>query len=171
MQRLQQEIDSINNKDVKDLCIRMLEKAPAEFWSISASASGMHHPEQSNGEGGLIQHCKMLCSMAEILCRAYDITGIQRDEIICACILHDLHKPHWNHAYITAEWMRSNHGLLRDNVGVSTDTYTKVMQMIRYHMGRWTKTEPKKIEDYSKQEWIVHLADMVVTNQKLTFKF
>jgi hypothetical protein len=38
-------------------------------------------------------------------------------------------------------------------------------------MGRWTKVHFKSIDEYTKQEWIVHLADMVVTNKQISFDF
>jgi 23S rRNA maturation-related 3'-5' exoribonuclease YhaM len=107
-----------------------LLEAPKSFWTIGASSSAKHHPKQSNGEGGLIQYTKMLCSMAHILCRAYNIEGIPKDEILAACILHDIHKPDYMHALSTHQWMRDKIKLLKPEE-VQMDSYVRIAEMIR----------------------------------------
>ena len=175
MERLKDEINSIKDEKIRKLTIYLLELAPKTFWTHAASSSGYHHPPQSNGEGGLVQHTKMICSMVPIICRAYDMKHEERDEIMCAALLHDIHKHSYTHAIDTSNWMYSDEILLKireSNPDVLVQSYGRIADMIKMHMGRWTKVPHSKgIEKYTTQEWILHLADMVVTNQKIYFKW
>jgi hypothetical protein len=174
MERLQQEIASIANEDLRKMVTKALELAPKEFFTIAASSSGNYHPAQSNGEGGLIQHTKMICSMVPIFCRAYSMKQWEQDEIMVAAIMHDFHKPSYFHAINTWQWMHYANikTLLQDECSITEETYDNIADMVKYHMGQWTnKPHTKPISTYTTQEWVLHLADMVVTNKQITFDF
>ena len=172
MHRLKQEIDSIKSESLKTLTKRCLERCPTTFWSIPASKSGLFHSRQSLGDGGLIQHTKMVCAIIPILCRAYDSSQEDMDEIIVAAILHDIHKPDYLHAIKTFQWLEANKEELQAGLSIPENSYTRIVLMVKYHMGRWTnKPHNKQTYKYTAQEWILHLADMVTTIKNIRVEF
>jgi hypothetical protein len=174
MQRLKQELHSIVDNDIRQMTENILKVAPETFWKISASSSGKYHPTQSNGEGGLIQHTKMICSMIPIFVRAYNLNQKEQDKLMSAAILHDVHKHSYTHAIDTWQWMLTSEisSKVCEGLNISREDYAEIANMIKMHMGRWTKVPfLKPIENYTKNEWIIHLADMVVTNQKIKFEW
>lgn len=148
---------------VQDVVLRKwveneLKTAPKTFWKIPASSSGKHHPDISNGVGGLVRHTRIVIDFALIFCRAYNIVDKENiDEIICACLLHDIDKPSHDHAEITFN------NIMNDT---ASERIQRIANMIRYHMGRWTKNG-KQVSEYTQQEWIIHLADMAATNKNI----
>lgn len=173
MIRLEQEINSIKNENLRQFILNCFAKGPQEFFKIPASSSGRFHPEQSNGEGGLINHTKMVCRFANILSRAYDIRQEKTDMIIAACLLHDLHKPAYDHAIKTWEWIFKNQDELTDNFKIiGPGELSIIADMIKTHMGRWTKYPySKTLSEFTTSEWLVHLADMCATDKGLSFDF
>jgi len=87
MQRLQPELNQIVDKQIKAFTEHVLNNAPDYFWLVSSSSSGKYHPEQSQGEGGLVRHTKAAVYFAVKLCEVYGVTGSMKDCVISACIL------------------------------------------------------------------------------------
>ena len=163
-EKLSKEIALIRDEKIRNWTDKMLDIVPEQFWTIPASSSGKYHPVISNGPGGLVRHTKMMIQFALIFCRAYDLTQLDQDKIISACILHDVHKPDYEHAFKTSDW-------LEDKVGKNTDL-KEIKEIIKWHMGRWSKGFTSKVDVFSRNQWICHLADMAVTCQKIIeFKF
>ena len=49
-------VDSIENEDLKELCVAILEDMPDYIWYVPGSSSGKYHPSTDLGEGGLMRH-------------------------------------------------------------------------------------------------------------------
>ena len=92
------EIDLIEDEQIKALVIKALESAPDYFYTIPASATGKYHPAYSLGEGGLVRHTKAAVKLANDLLtlELYAKLVPHRDEIIAALILHDSVKKGMN---------------------------------------------------------------------------
>ena len=48
-------VDSIENKDLKELCVAILDDMPDYIWHVPGSSSGKYHPSTDLGEGGLMR--------------------------------------------------------------------------------------------------------------------
>jgi putative nucleotidyltransferase with HDIG domain len=177
MQRLQPELNQIADKQIKAFTEHVLGKAPEYFWQVPSSSSGKYHPEQSNGEGGLIRHTRATVYFAVKLCDVYSVTGTMKDCVISACILHDIVKygepkqSHTtkNHDYEGALFVKK-HG---EEFGLNTDALTTITSCIAWHMGRWTDMSGRNKSkvfpgEYSTEQMITHLADVISAQKNVS---
>lgn len=172
----------IQNETLQNFVDYALEKVPAYFWEIGASASGKFHPKMSQGEGGLVRHTKAVCWMFEELSRmntyAYQPAGLL-DYGRIACIFHDCCKygsadvmidketdkkahneAYAAHGHIAADWLNER---WKEFFGENAPCY--LLAAIRSHMGQWT---PEKFRDmgekmYTTLDRQVHLADYMAS--------
>jgi putative nucleotidyltransferase with HDIG domain len=170
MQRLQQELNQIADNKIRDFTQHVLKSAPEYFWTVPSSSSGKYHPEQSNGEGGLVRHTRAVVYFAVKLCDVYSVIGTEKDCIISACILHDIVKygevklPHTtkNHDYEGAMFVKK----LGEAYDLDREALLIIVGCVAWHMGRWTdmtgRNRAQKFpEDYTKPQMITHLADVI----------
>lgn len=177
MRRLQPEINLIIDSKIKEFTKHVLEKAPLYFWVVSSSSSGKYHPEQSNGEGGLVRHTKAVVYFAVKLCDVFNITNRAKDCAISACILHDILKygdpqgKHTtkNHDYEGAMFVTK----LAKEFGLDAEALNAIAGSIAWHMGRWTDMTGRKIQktfpqDYSYVQMVTHLADVISSQRNVS---
>lgn len=177
IKRLQPELALIVDKKIKAFAEHVLTQAPAYFWTAPSSSTGKYHPPQSNGEGGLVRHTKAVVYIAEKLCDVYRVTGMRRDCVVAACILHDVLKygrekqTHTtkNHDYQGALFV---HGL-GVKFNVENEALSYITCCIAWHMGRWTDMTGRKVtkafpDGYLVEELIVHLADVMAAQKNVS---
>ena len=172
----EKELNYITNEDLKEFVIECLEKAPEYFYHIPASSSGKYHPYQDLGEGGLIRHTKAVVQVAMDLIRCEQFCGAKydKDEIISACILHDVIKNGFedsSHTLIEHPLLASE--FIQEVFNSSKITYSKIwssvnaiQHMIKTHMGIWNKDKEGNevlplISSYNDRGLLVHLADYI----------
>jgi len=117
----------------------------------------------------LVIHVKRAVYITNRLCGGWGIEGEDRDIVIAATILHDIAKvgqgsgpyiDYINHPLNAEKYLIQN--LL------SEETYTKINNCIRHHMGLWTPDGIKKpIKDYTLLELMVYSADYMATTKDL----
>lgn len=177
MQRLQPEVQLIADSKIREFIEYLLLKAPSYFWEVPSSSSGKYHPEQSNGEGGLVRHTKAVVYFATKLCDVYSVVGIEKDCILAACILHDIVKygevrqSHTtkNHDYEGAMFVM-RHG---QDVGLDKESLAVIAGCVAWHMGRWTDMTGRNKaqsfpDDYTKPQMIIHLADVISAQKNVS---
>lgn len=177
MQRLQPELNQIVDKKIRDFTEHVLQQAPKYFWTVPSSSSGKYHPEQSNGEGGLVRHTKAVIYFAVKLCDVYSVVGIEKDCIISACILHDIVKygeekqSHTtkNHDYEGAMFVKR----LGDDFGLDQNILSTIAGCVAWHMGKWTDMTGRKKtqafpDEYTKPQMITHLADVISAQRNVS---
>jgi Predicted HD superfamily hydrolase len=177
MQRLQLELNQIVDRRIREFTEYVLQNAPDYFWSVPSSSSGKYHPEQSNGEGGLVRHTKAVIYFAVKLCDVFSITGIMKDWILSACILHDIVKygevkqSHTtkNHDYEGALFVKK-HG---EAFGLDAEALTAITSCVAWHMGRWTDMTGRTVsktfpEGYNTAQMITHLADVISAQKNVS---
>ena len=102
---LQDMVDSIENKEIKDFVKTALEQLPEGFKMAPSASTGKYHPadevdpndvnpspNKDYGDykgGGLVLHSRRVQKMAGELCDHYGIKGLQKDEILAGMALHD----------------------------------------------------------------------------------
>lgn len=177
MQRLQAELEQITDKRIRDFTEYALRQAPEYFWSVPSSSSGKYHPEQSNGEGGLVRHTRAVVYFAVKLCDVFSITGVEKDCIISACILHDIvkygevKKDHTtkNHDYEGAMFVKR----IGDAFGLDRDHLDIIAGSVAWHMGKWTDMTGRKRaqrfpDDYTVPQMVTHLADVISAQKNVS---
>lgn len=176
----EKELNYIKNEKLKEFIIECLEKAPEYFYNISASSSGKYHPKQDLGEGGLVRHTKAVVQVAMDLIRTEQFHSAKKckDEIISACILHDVIKNGFENSGETV----LEHPLLANDFIekmflVSNKNYNHIwinkniiQSMVITHMGIWNKDKDGKeilppIGSYNHLGLLVHLADYIASRK------
>jgi len=176
MNPLNEELCLIRDRAVREFTEHCLAEAPEYFWTVPSSSSGKYHPEQSNGEGGLVRHTRAVVYFAIKLCDVFSATRLETDCVIAASILHDVLKyglpkqDHTtkNHDYEGAVWVRE-HGIAQ---GLDKRLLDLITGSIAWHMGRWTDltgrdVERKFPEEYGYIHLVVHLADVIAAQKNV----
>jgi hypothetical protein len=170
MKRLQTELNTIFDKRIRSFTEYVLIKAPAYFWTVPSSSTGKYHPEQSNGDGGLVRHTQAVVYLALKLCDVFSITGREKDCVVSACILHDVLK----YGEVKGEHTTKDHdyqGALfvfkcGQDFCLDIEMLKTITGCISWHMGRWTEMSCRIVTQdfplqYSRAQMVVHLADVI----------
>lgn len=171
------EINLIQDKNIKEFTINTLENAPDYFYRAMASSTGKYHPQCTNRVGGLIIHVKRAVYIANRLCEGYGVKDINKDIVLSSIILHDIAKvpsPKEDPKITYADY--ENHPInaekywfgTKEVIALGIDISSKIRDCIRYHMGLWTPQSIKKdLKDYTLLEFIVYTADYIATTKDL----
>lgn len=181
---LDREVGYIKCPDIKKFVKNILKKAPPYFWSAASSSSGKYHPEQSNGEGGLVRHTIATAYFAKEFLQCFNLSGRDGDRAVAAAILHDICKyglpggPHTTpqHDKESADFVMAlgKAYIATPEAGIFTaDDLTAICKGIAFHMGTWTKHDRKKPfpAEYSPLELCVHMADMASSRKEVKLGF
>jgi HD superfamily phosphohydrolase YqeK len=160
---LKEELNRIEDEEIRKFTKECLDKAPPHFWYRPASSTGKYHAKEENESGGLIIHTKRVCRVAEIIIEAWP-NPIKVDVIRSACILHDVCK--YGTGYSATQHTLSNHPKLGadfikdvgDNKYGNWDKVVLIADAVEHHMGKWGGTAL-----FSHEDLIVHLADIIAT--------
>ena len=166
------ELDLIQNPEVRDFTAQALLFAPEYFWVNPSSSSGKYHPPQSQGIGGLRRHTRAVVYFSTIFIRAFDCEQ-WNDEIISAAILHDIMKygltagaKHTvkDHAFMVTDVLKQTWKIKK----IDKEVAKRIDSAIKFHMGRWSSPEDKRkpLDEYHIIELIVHLADMASSGKR-----
>ena len=158
----EEELNKIQDEEIRNLTKECLDNAPPHFWYRPASSTGRYHAPEENKEGGLVLHTKRVCRVGEILIAAW-WNPINPDVIRSACILHDVCK--YGEGYSASRYTLNNHPQLAANLikiliqdRYNKDKVTAVANAVASHMGKWGAGH-----DSSDESLIVHLADLLAT--------
>lgn len=146
----------------------MNDCTPDYFWTVGASASGKHHPQFSQGEGGLVRHTKAVVLFAEELLRmntyAY-MREIYKDFVIAACIVHDTIKYGFDTEINKDEYRNhaKNAAIHFEQVCRMYDYQVSdiLLSAIYAHMGQWSTD--KNDRPFSPVDRCVHMADYMAS--------
>jgi len=141
------------------------------FEDCPASTSGKYHPIDELGPDGTIIHTKKVVTVAYELCRAMECEH-NRDEILAACIIHDLRKKgkvsttgHTlkEHPNLAAELVEE---VQSDTQMLSNKSFKIIKNSVGYHYGQWG-TDPwvKPLTEYTLEEQCVFLSDYIASKK------
>lgn len=137
---IKDELDTIEDEEIRNLTRECLEQAPPHFWYRPASSTGKYHAKEENEPGGLVLHTKRVYKVACILCDAW-IPTPNVDVVRSACLLHDICK--YGNGYSAYHYTQSNHPKLGADFvrKVAEDKYNidkvnAISNAILSHMGR-----------------------------------
>lgn len=141
------------------------------FYDAPASSSSKYHPLDELSGDGCVIHTKKVATVAYTLCRGMGCED-RRDEIISACIIHDLLKQgvkktghtQKNHPGLAANLVESVQGA----TGLLSDeSYNIIRNSVGYHYGLWS-INPwiKPLSEYSMPEFCVYLSDYFASKRE-----
>ena len=161
------ELQLISDFNLRQQVRNLLDKVDPRHATEPASSTGKYHPDFAHGSGGLIRHTKAVVMLANELCNTRP--DIDRDNVIAAAILHDMHK-YDNISMHTCH----EHPYLMALDAAALNLPQEVIGLIESHMGQWTKSKRSFIElpmPANDSEWLLHYADYLASRTwlKLTF--
>lgn len=166
-----EELDLIIDATIKEFTKLCLSEAPDYiFYDCPASSSGKYHPISELGANGVIIHTKKVVTVAYELCRGLDCEN-NRDEIISACLIHDLVKQGWtktgytqkSHPGMGAELVKS---VQEATQMLSDKSYNIIRNAVGFHYGPWSQKEwLKSLKDYTPEELCVYMSDYVASKR------
>lgn len=180
---LRKELNLIENETLRRFVEYCLDDAPEYFYHVPASSSGKYHPKQDLGEGGLIRHTKAVVQVAIdlIRCEQFNMAKEEKDNIISACILHDVIKNGFedsqhtvtNHPLLASEFIENRYKEFKNICEKSNSTWIKknyIRSLIETHMGIWNKDKEGNevlplIGDCQPCHLLVHLADYIASRK------
>ena len=164
------ELSLIKDENLREVVRSYMEEStPDYFWTGGASASGKHHPQFSQGEGGLVRHTKAVVMFAVELLRMNTYAYMReeyKDYVIAACILHDTIKYGLGTEIDKDEY--KNHAR---NASIAFESWCKdilgypvseiLLNAIISHMGQWSTD--KNDRPFSPVDRCVHMADYMAS--------
>jgi hypothetical protein len=139
-------LNLIKSEKIRKFVEKALEMAPKEFWIAPCSSSGKYHPPEDQVKGGTIIHSRKAIQVALSLFNFFDITDqLTKDQIIAACILHDIQKngipwsdkTNYEHGPIAAKWLVSE---VMENK--FDGDLLEIADLVENHMGKWNQPQP-----------------------------
>lgn len=142
------------------------------FLDCPASSTGKFHPiDELAGDGNII-HTKKIFTVAYQLSRGLECEN-SRDEILSACLIHDLRKQGLkksghtakNHPSLAAQLVKE----VQDATQMLSDkSYNIIRNSCGYHYGPWSTKEWKKdLDDYTREELTVYLSDYIASKREI----
>jgi len=157
-----------------ELC---LGECPSYFFTdCPASSTGKYHPLDELSWDGTIIHTKKVFTTAYELCRGMGCEE-HRDEILSACIIHDLLKQgkersgHTtkNHPALAAGLVQR---IQNETQLLPTESYNIIRGCVGFHYGLWSqKPWLKDLSEYTKEEYCVYISDYIASKRCVTVDY
>lgn len=167
------ELGLIFNTSIREFTKLCVISAPDYFFTdCPASTSGKYHPIDELGADGTVLHTKKVFTVAYQLCRGLQCEN-HRDEILAACIIHDLRKQGLNK---TGHTVKNHPSLAADMVEevqlatqmLSEDSYRIIRSAVGYHYGPWSSGDWKKpLDRFTPEELCVYLSDYMASKREI----
>lgn len=181
------ELSMFKSAIVKQFAQYCIDKAPEDFITKPASASGKYHPAfATSQDAGLIKHTKAAIMVANDLRDQTEFHYInwqqQRDIILLALMFHDVLKYHSRpgdklngytnpeHAKLSADWLKQRYyeWLTIKQVRNASDIM-KIVDLaslcILTHMGQWDTHPYSKNKKVRRLQRFVHLCDYIAAQK------
>lgn len=147
-------VNLIMDTNIREFVQKLLDEAPPQFWKDPSSSSKKYHPPENNAVGGIVVHTRKTVQTALCLIRLFDgYGGVDRDEILAACILHDLYKhgmpwadkTDYCHGPIAADIISKKYFELYNKKNPRIE---RLCYLIACHMGKFNRPEPYHIREH-----------------------
>jgi len=172
-----EELNLIYDKNIREFTRLCIISAPDYFFTdCPASSSGKYHPLDELGWDGTILHTKKVFTVAYELCRGLGCED-SRDEVLSACIIHDLRKQGLkrsghttkNHPDLGAKLVEEVYDATKI---IEEDSYEIIRNAVGYHYGLWSvRPWIKPLDDYTMEELCVYLSDYTASKRCVDVKY
>jgi hypothetical protein len=167
----EKELELIFDERVREFTRLCLFGAPDYFFvNCPASSTGKYHPLNELGADGTMIHTKKVFTLAYELCRGLGCEE-RRDEILSACIIHDLLKQGKTRSGHT---IKTHPGLAAELVQeiqeqtqtLNEESYQIIKNCVGFHYGLWSIAPWKKdLDEYTPEELCVYMSDYVASKR------
>ena len=171
------ELSFIHNEVIREFAKLCIGAAPDYlFYDCPASSTGKFHPMDELSGDGTVIHTKKVFTLAYELSRGLDVEN-HRDEILAACLIHDLMKQGKKKAGHTATQHPKLAAELVEEVQAATqmlseDTFSIIRNCVLHHYGPWSMKEIRKpLKDYSMEELCVYVSDFVASKRPVQVNY
>lgn len=172
-----EELKLIFDRNIREFTRLCVISAPDYFFTdCPASSSGKYHPLDELGWDGTILHTKKVFTVAYELCRGLGCED-SRDEILSACIIHDLRKQGLkrsghttkNHPDLGAKLVEEVYDATKI---IEEDSYETIRDAVGYHYGLWSvRPWIKPLSDYTMEELCVYQSDYTASKRCIDVKY
>jgi len=167
----EKELELILDDQVRTFTELCLSAAPDYFFTdCPASTTGKYHPLDELSWDGTMLHTKKVLTVAYELCRGLGCEH-HRDEVLSACIIHDLLKQGLVHSGHTTKDHPALAADLVDRVQRETETlrndsYDIIKGCVGFHYGLWSQNPwLKSLDEYTPEELCVYLSDYIASKR------
>ena len=167
----EEELSLIFDDSIKEFTRLCVVAAPDYYFiDCPASSTGKYHPVSELGPDGTILHTRKIFTLAYELCRGLGCEQ-NRDEILSACIIHDLRKQgvkksgHTtkNHPDLAAQLVEE---VQRDTMMLNDESYNLIKNMVGYHYGLWSIGKWRKpLSAFTLEELCLYISDYIVSKR------
>ena len=168
-----EQLELIFDDTIREFARLCICAAPDYFFTdCPASSTGKYHPIDELGADGTILHTKKVFTVAYQLCRGLMCEN-RRDEILAACLIHDLRKQ----GIIKTGHTTKNHPALAADLVqevqeathmLSEESFKRIRNMCGYHYGPWSSGEWKKdLDKYTPEELTVYISDYIASKREI----
>lgn len=167
----EKELGYIKDNKIREFTEKTILKLPNYFFTVSSSSTNKYHPKFSLGDGGLLNHVRVACTIAMDLMQLEmmnSYSDLEKDVVISSLLLHDGLK----HGLEGGKYTVAEHPLLiaefvRNDGELSGLLDSSVLEMItgclKAHMGEFNTDFKTKKEILPKPKGklqnFVHLCD------------
>ena len=176
-------LNTIENDDIEKFAERVLDMAPAYWYSVPASSTGKYHPSYALGDGGLVRHTMALLRIMNHMFNVASFkelfTSRERDLLRVAGLAHDMMKSGTQDEYEKSKWTKFEHPILaarmiQDIDGLSKDEKIFIGKAIASHMGEWNTDKRSSAilpTPSDKYQILLHLCDYLASRKDIEVVF
>ena len=170
-----------HSEEMCEHVVNILSMASDSFWTKPASATGVHHPETSNGIGGNIMHTKQAFWILSTLLDGDSVMSSNKAYLASGCsaiLLHDICKfefPLESHGYAGSKLI--NDYISNTEMSESCKDMLQIAaRCVAFHMGKWGDvnlqfSNPTCRYDVDQLIVYVHQADYISSRPYLLFNY
>jgi hypothetical protein len=176
-QKFASELALIFDESIREFTRLCIVSAPDYFFlDCPASTTGKYHPIDELSADGTVIHTKKVFTLAYELCVGLECQS-NRDEILAACLIHDLRKQGLERSGHTVKEHPDLAVKLIDDIQAATQILSEkshkiIRNAVGYHFGLWSYGAWKKpLSDYTKEELCVYLSDFVASKRPVSINY
>ena len=176
------ELSYIKNDDYADALLNIINMLPEYWLHEAASSTGKYHPEYALNEAGLLRHSKAAMRIGfELLLDpaiGNKYTDREKDLILMSLLVHDGLKlglpqekyTRFDHPILMGNFIIDN----RDEMGLNEEDAIFMNDVIKTHMGPWTKDyQGNEVLESPKTKYqnFVHMCDYLASRKCIIVPF
>ena len=176
------ELSYIKNDDYADALLNIINMLPEYWLHEAASSTGKYHPEYALNEAGLLRHSKAAMRIGfELLLDpaiGNKYTDREKDLMLMSLLVHDglkLGRPQekytrFDHPILMGNFIIDN----RDEIGLNEEDAIFMNDVIKTHMGPWTKDyQGNEVLESPKTKYqnFVHMCDYLASRKCIIVPF
>lgn len=172
-----EELKLIYDEGMREFTRLCVVSAPDYFFlDCPASTTGKYHPLDELAFDGTILHTRKVFTVAYEFCIGLECEN-RRDEILSACIIHDLRKQGLrrgghttrNHPALAADLVEEVQNATQI---LSSQSYPLIRNCVGYHYGPWSSGKWKKgLDKYTPEELCVYISDYIASKRQVVVNY